>query len=280
MFKYYILPLLLFMICSANIHAEQKDTYTKKERNFIKKGNKAYQIDNYGDAETAYNKALEQNQYSDIATFNLASALLKQAGKSQADSPTNPSVKADSLFSQLTQSQNTEVAEQSFYNLGNIAFEKSDYAKSIDMYKKALRINPENDKARENLRLAQLKLQEQQQNKDKNKDNNKDNNKQDEQQDKNKDNQQDNNKNQQQNQDNKDEDKEDNNGQQNQQQSQESKKDKQEQKPQSNGISDANAEKILKTMENEENATRKKVNDKKKQEEMRNASRRQITNQW
>lgn len=277
MFKYYILPLLLLMICSANIHAEQKDTSTKKERNFIKKGNNAYQTDNYGDAETAYNKALEQNQSSDIATFNLASALLKQAGKSQADSPTNPSIKADSLFSQLTQSQNTEVAEQSFYNLGNIAFEKSDYGKSINMYKKALRINPENDKARENLRLAQLKLQEQQQNK--NNDKNKDNNKQDEQQDKNKDNQQDNKQNQQQNQDNKDKNKDDKKDQQNQQQSQKD-QEKKEQKSQSNGISDANAEKILKTMENEENATRKKVNDKKKQEEMRNASRKQITNQW
>jgi tetratricopeptide (TPR) repeat protein len=262
----------------ATLHAEQKDTSTKKERNLISKGNDLYKSNDFSDAETTYKKALEQNVSSDIAKFNLASSLLKQSGNTPADSPSNPAIKADSLFRELTTSDNNQVAEHSFYNLGNMMFDKQDYAKSIEMYKSALRINPSNNNARENLRLAQLRLQQQQQNKDKNKDKNKDQqqDKQD-QQDQNKDKQdQQNKQDQKQNNDKKDENKD----KQDQQSQQQDKKKKEKQQQQSQGISDANAEKILKTMENEENATRKKVNEKKKQEEMRNASRRQITNQW
>ena len=258
----------------ATLHAEQKDTSTKKERNLISKGNDLYKSNDFSDAETTYKKALEQNVSSDIAKFNLASSLLKQSGNTPADSPSNPAIKADSLFRELTTSDNNQVAEHSFYNLGNMMFDKQDYAKSIEMYKSALRINPSNNNARENLRLAQLRLQQQQQNKDKNKDKQQD--KQD-QQDQNKDKQdQQNKQDQKQNNDKKDENKD----KQDQQSQQQDKKKKEKQQQQSQGISDANAEKILKTMENEENATRKKVNEKKKQEDMRNASRRQITNQW
>lgn len=257
--------------------ANESNTSTKKERNYIRQGNEQYTENHYRDAEVLYKKALELNPSSEIAQFNLASSLMKQSGSAQADSPNNPIVQADSIFKNLAQNAvNKKVAENSYYNLGNISFDKQDYAQSIEMYKSALRINPENDDARENLRLAQLKKQEQEQNKDKNKDKNKDN-----QQQKDKDNKQ-----------NKDQDKD--NQDQNRQDKQDQNKDKQDQsqnqqqnqpqqkqnKQQSQGISDANAEKILKTMENEENVTRRKVNELKKKEDEKNASRRRITNQW
>ena len=128
---------------------------------------------------------------------------MKQSGSAQADSPNNPIVQADSIFKNLAHNAiNKKVAENSYYNLGNIAFDRQNYTQSIEMYKSALRINPENDDARENLRLAQLKKQEQEQNKDKNKDKNK--NKDKEQQDKDKD------QNKDQNKDNQDQNKQDN----------------------------------------------------------------------
>ena len=266
------------LICPISLWANnESDTSTKKERNYIRQGNEQYTENHYRDAEVLYKKALELNPSSEIAQFNLASSLMKQSGSAQADSPNNPIVQADSIFKNLAQNAvNKKVAENSYYNLGNISFDKQDYAQSIEMYKSALRINPENDDARENLRLAQLKKQEQEQNKDKNKDKNKDN-----QQQKDKDNKQ-----------NKDQDKD--NQDQNRQDKQDQNKDKQDQsqnqqqnqpqqkqnKQQSQGISDANAEKILKTMENEENVTRRKVNELKKKEDEKNASRRRITNQW
>ena len=173
-----IATILIMLLSAINCYAE--DTSTKKERNFIKDGNEKYESGNYSDAEVLYKKALEQNGMSDIANFNKASALMKQSGNTPADSPNNPLLVADSIFNALSQSSNnTQIKESSFYNLGNIAFDKQDYQKSISMYKHALRINPNNDDARDNLRLAQLKLKEQQNNKDKNKDKNKDQDKQD-----------------------------------------------------------------------------------------------------
>ena len=265
--------ILIMLLSAINCYAE--DTSTKKERNFIKDGNEKYESGNYSDAEVLYKKALEQNGMSDIANFNKASALMKQSGNTPADSPNNPLLVADSIFNALSQSSNnTQIKESSFYNLGNIAFDKQDYQKSISMYKHALRINPNNDDARDNLRLAQLKLKEQQNNKDKNKDKNKDQDKQD-----NKDKQQ-NKDNQDQSKDNKQNEQKDKKNQDKQPQSPQQNQDKQKQKQQGQGISDANAEKILKTMENEENATRRKVNMKKVKEAERNANRRQTTNQW
>lgn len=267
--------ILIMLLSAINCYAE--DTSTKKERNFIKDGNEKYESGNYSDAEVLYKKALEQNGMSDIANFNKASALMKQSGNTPADSPNNPLVVADSIFNALSQSSNnTQIKESSYYNLGNIAFDKQDYQKSISMYKHALRINPNNDDARDNLRLAQLKLKEQQNNKDKNKDKNKDQDKQD-----NKDKQQnkDNQENQDKSKDNKQNEQKDEKNQDKQPQSPQQNQDKQQQQ-QGQGISDANAEKILKTMENEENATRRKVNMKKAKEAERNANRRQTTNQW
>lgn len=267
--------ILIMLLSAINCYAE--DTSTKKERNFIKDGNEKYESGNYSDAEVLYKKALEQNGMSDIANFNKASALMKQSGNTPADSPNNPLFVADSIFNALSQSSNnTQIKESSYYNLGNIAFDKQDYQKSISMYKHALRINPNNDDARDNLRLAQLKLKEQQNNKDKNKDKNKDQDKQD-----NKDKQQnkDNQENQDKSKDNKQNEQKDEKNQDKQPQSPQQNQDKQQQQ-QGQGISDANAEKILKTMENEENATRRKVNMKKAKEAERNANRRQTTNQW
>ena len=253
------------------------DTSTKKERNFIREGNSLYQNERYAEAEVAYRKALEQNANSEIASYNLASALIKQSGASDPNNNKNPMTEATELLKNLVSSaQNQTVVENSYYDLGNVAFNQQQYQQSIDMYKNVLRRNPDNDKARENLRIAQLKLKEQQNQQNQN-------NKQDKQQ-QNQDNKQDQNKNQEQKQEenkdkqdeNKNDKKESNQNSENQKQN---KDQKQQQQQQSQGISDANAEKILKTMENEENATRRKVNEKKKAEDAK-AARRPKGNQW
>lgn len=163
-----------------------------------------------------------------------------------------------------TSARDTHLAELAAYNLGNLAYNAEQYQPAIDYYKNALRRNPDNDKARQNLRLAQKKLQEQQ-NQDQNKDKDKDKDKEDkkDQEDK---------QDQQQNQD-KNEDKDNQNQQQQQQQQQQ---DKQQQ--QQGGISDTNAEQILKAMENEEKATRARINAEKGKETK--ANRRHIAKPW
>lgn len=250
-----LLIFILLLSCVQEMSANDNndiDTSTKKERNFIREGNSLYQDERYAEAEVSYRKALEQNAQSEIALYNLASSLIKQSGSADLNNNKNPMTEAVELLKNLASSaQNQSVAENSYYNLGNIAFNQQQYQQSIDMYKNVLRRNPDNDKARENLRMAQLKLKEQQnQNKDQ-------------------DNQQ------------KENNKENNNKENNQNKETQQQNNDKEQQPQqqSQGISDANAEKILKTMENEENATRRKVNEKKKKEEAR-AARRPKMNQW
>lgn len=259
--KHIILIILLATaILPAAAKEDTKDTSTRKERNFIREGNKYYEEKRFADAEVAYRKALEENAASEIAMYNLATSLIRQSGSANPNEGNNPMAEAQTLLQNVAQSaQDISVAENAFYNLGNMAFNQQQYDQAINMYKGALRKNPDNDKARENLRLAQLKKQQQEQ-QQQNKDQNKDQDKQDQNQDQQ----------QQQNQD-KDQDKQDQNQQ---------KQDQKQQPPQQQqgGISDANADKILKAMENEENATRRKVQEMKKKEA--GASSRPVGKQW
>ena len=176
----------------------------------------------------------------------------------------------DKMFAQTSQTAgDAEVMENSFYNRGNIAYKGEDYASAIEMYKNALRRNPENNKARENLRLAQLKQQQQQQNQDQNKDKNKDQQDQNkDQQDQNKDQNQDQNKDQQdQNKDKQDQNKDQQNQQQQQQNQQQQQQNQQQQQQQQGGLSQQNAQQILKAMDDKEAAIRMKVENMKKDKE-------------
>ncbi len=137
---------------------------TKRERNLIREGNRAYDEKRFADAEISYRKALEVLPSSETALFNLAASLIRQSGTADPNNGNNPLKSASEILQQLAQNgYDSNLAEKSFYNLGNMAFNTEDYAKSIELYKNALRKNPSDDKARENLRLAQLKLREQQQ---------------------------------------------------------------------------------------------------------------------
>jgi len=258
----------------ANAKTKDEIPTTRRERKYLKEGNKHYDRQEYAQAEVANRKALAENSSSDVARYNLASSLSHQEGeKAKAE--------ADSLFTDLAKTAvNPEASQRSFYNLGNGAYRNEDYAASIEMYKDALRRNPLDDEARENLRLAQLKLREQQQNQDKNQDQDK----QDQQdQDQNQQQQQEQN---QQNQDKQDQDQQDqdqeNQEQQNQNQQGNKRPDQQERdkQQQQGGMSQANAEQILKAMEKEENATRRRVEAQQKAERDRKSTRRTVEKPW
>ncbi len=272
-----LILILVTAIASPSAVAEGTSlTSTKRERNYIKEGNKLYHQQRYAEAEIAYKKALQENANSEVALFNLASSYIKQAG---ADDGNALLASADSIMKTLaSQATDISIAEKSFYNLGNMAYNKQDYQGSIDMYKNALRRNPENDQARENLRMAQLKLQQQQDDKNQDKNQDKDQNQQDQQ-----DQQQDQNKDQNQDQQDQNKDQNQDEKDQNQDQSPSGNKDQQDQQnqpQQQGGMSDESAQKILKAMENEENATRRRVDAQKKEDERRNASRRNIEKPW
>ncbi|MCF0204736.1 MAG: aerotolerance regulator BatC [Muribaculaceae bacterium] len=227
----------------------------KKERNYIRSGNKLFEQKRYADAEVEYRKALQHNPNSYAAKYNLASSFVKQGGSVAKDDKNSPVNKADSLFSEVARTcPDTGIAARAFYNMGNIAFNKEDYQKSVENYKNCLRRTPDDDQARENLRLAQKKLQEQQQNQQ-NQNQNQDQQQQQQQQ--------------QQNQDqNKDKDQQQKQDQQQDKQQSNEKKDSEQKKDQQNGgMSEANMDRILENMQNQENAVQQKVNAAKAKEE-------------
>ncbi len=211
---------------------------TRAERRHILEGNELYGKGNFAGAMGSYNAALEERQGSVEARYNLGLSQIRRAQTIEADS-------LKEAFMQTALANTTEaarhgsdkplVASRASYNLGNLTFEKEDYAGAIAQYKQALRLNPDDEAARRNLRIAQLKKQEQD---DKNDD------KQDQDQNK------DQNRDQQQNQDRQN---------QNQDRNQQQDQNQQPQQPEEQEINPQTSEQILKAMENKENQTRAKV---------------------
>lgn len=232
---------LFLLIFPWNVASAQTES-NRKERNAITAGNKLYNEGRYRAAMKKYQEALKLNPNSASGRYNL--------GLSQIRLGTNPSDTSQAaknmLKEGLTQmelvskmgSERPQLAARANYNLGNVAFDSEDYSNALNFYKQSLRLNPDDAAAKRNLRITQLKLQNQNQDKDqdKNKDQNKD---QDQKQDQNKEQQQNQNQNQDQNQ-NKDQNK--------------------DQKQQQPDINQQTANQILKAMENKENQTRARVN--------------------
>ena len=232
----------------------QQDYSTKKERNYIREGNELFKEKRYAEAEAAFKKALQENGNSPIAKFNLATTYLKQVNLN--DTTQNGLLSENQqLLKETASIADPKLASKAYYDLGNIFYNQKNYAQSIAMYKDALRRNPDDDQARQNLRLAQKQLQNQQ-NQQQNQDNKQDNKDQQKQ--------------------NQDQNKEKNkNGQ--DQQKPDNQQQKQPQQPPKNGMSKENAEQILQTMQNEEKNTQDKVN-KAKMQQMKGG--RRTGKQW
>lgn len=179
-----LLSILIFLFGSvgyiAAADSDIPDSQARRERNCIKKGNEAYRAGEYAKAEEWYKEALQYNPTSTLSLFNLALAVERQhptqkSSENQAQgSPEAPQTSnavddlysnPKALFSKVTElSRDNNLRKSAFYNLGNIAFNEENYAAAIEYYKQALRIDETDMKARQNLRIAQLKLKEQQQN--------------------------------------------------------------------------------------------------------------------
>lgn len=225
-----ILILLLMFVAIPLVGMAQDDEVdptTRKEREHIHAGNALYKVQRYAEAEVEYKKALEVNPNSQLGNYNLALSLIQQGGANNEEQENNPLQQATELLNSVAQnSKSADLRSKAFYNLGNLAYVGEKYDLSVELYKNSLRNNPDDDQARDNLRMAQLKLQQQQQNKGKDKNNDKKNKKEDKQEDKNNDKQE----------------------------------DRQQQQPQQQQqMSNDNMEQILQAMQNQEKATQEKV---------------------
>ena len=213
--------MFLFSISSVSYAEDSQKTENKAERTEVRRGNKEYNSNNYVGSEINYRKALDANPSSQTATYNLGNSLYKQGKYSDAIKEYEKAVVSESDEKKLS---------EIWHNLGNSYFMEKNLAKSIDAYKNCLRINPKDEDARYNLRMAQLMLQQQQQEQ-----------------------QQDNKQEQQKEQQNKDQ------KQQQQEQQQKDQQNKEQEQQQQTNMSQENAQQILDAMQQDERNTQEKV---------------------
>jgi len=115
----------------------------------INNANELYKQQQYEQAESEYRKVLEEDPSNQIARFNLGNTLYR-LGKLQ---------EASQIFNDLaTKEKEKEMRTKAFYNYGVMMTKQKKLEESIEAYKNALRTDPADTMARENLQKALLEL--------------------------------------------------------------------------------------------------------------------------
>lgn len=118
------------------------------------KGNEYYKNQQYDLAEGQYRLALQQNPKNPTAQYNLGSALYQQKKYDEAKE----------VWAGLAkESNNAGLKSSAYYNKGVAHTKDNELEQSIEAYKAALRLNPGDKEARENLQKALLEQKKRQQ---------------------------------------------------------------------------------------------------------------------
>lgn len=217
----------------------------QEERKYIRDGYKAYQDENYSEAEVSFRKAEEEKSDSYIARYNTSAALYQQ----------NKLEESGKRFTELLQ-ETSDPAEQArlLHNIGNVMVEGQQYKEAVEAYKRSLKLNPQDDDTRYNLAYALEKLEEQQQqqqeqNQDQDQQNNQEQNEEQQQQD------------QEQNDEQQQQDQEQQQQQQDQEQQADENNEQQQQQPQQ--LTQEEAERLLNAILQKEKDVKEEVDKKK-----------------
>ena len=129
------------------------------DKALIKEGNDAYKKANYPAATNSYAKVVQKNPANATAQYNLGNALYKSEKTEEAVAA------YDRSLVQLTKPVEKSNA---FYNKGVVLHNNKKLPECIIAYKEALKLDPNNEDARQNLQKA-LKQQKEEEKKDKDK---------------------------------------------------------------------------------------------------------------
>ena len=230
---------LIYILALLSISVAMSAQTDRKE---VRSGNRQFRRENYKEAEISYRKALVKDSLSFAANYNLANVLYRGEHYDEA---------GKILETVREAAPASEYGADYFFNAGDIALAKKDYAAAVDVFKQSLLLNPGDLQAKENYIYARKMLENRQQNGggQDNQQNQDDQQNQDNQD--NQDNQQDRNDNQQ------------NQDQQNNQDQQDSQDGRNGQQPQPVKISPQQAQQMLKAMQAKEKETQDKVNREK-----------------
>jgi Ca-activated chloride channel family protein len=113
----------------------------------IQRGNAAFREGNFTLAETEYRRSGD----NPVAVYNLANALIRQNRYDEA---------LAALAPLTSQTKFPNIRQRAYYNTGVIYSRQKAIEQSIDAYKNALRLDPKDQFARENLQKALLELKQ------------------------------------------------------------------------------------------------------------------------
>lgn len=132
-------------------------SFAQTDKREVRRGNRKFDKHNYKEAELDYRRALVKDSTSFAAIYDLASALYKQkdyegAGSVLARREEAPPMDLDGA--------------KYYFNAGDIALQKKDYATAMKVFKQTLLIDPGDLEAKDNYIYAKKMLENQQQNQD------------------------------------------------------------------------------------------------------------------
>jgi len=124
-------------------------SFGQEAEKIILSGNDFYKAQQYEEATAQYKRAIVKDTSNTIALFNLGNSFYKKNSKDEA-------IKAYTDI--VTKTKNKGLRSDSYYNTGVVLGKQQKLIESIEAYKNALRQNPENTDARENLQKALSEL--------------------------------------------------------------------------------------------------------------------------
>lgn len=123
--------------------------YSQTENTLIRKGNKLYKQGEFDKAIPEYERAVQANPQNPVANFNYGNALFRKEKWEDAQK---------NFEEVISKSTEDSIREKAFYNKGVALTKQKKLEESIEAYKSALRLSPNDEDARVNLQKALLEL--------------------------------------------------------------------------------------------------------------------------
>ena len=168
-----IIYIILFSLVVGGAQAQEQP-----ERSLIRKGNRAFEKENYESSLERYEEAQKVAPTSFEAGYNMSNALYKMERYEKAGENLKKIIQ-DTL-------QVDSVRAHAHYNLGNTEFQQEKYQEALESYKQSMRLNPSDMEAKYNYAYTKKLIEDNQDEDkdDKDQDQDKDKDKQDQDKDK------------------------------------------------------------------------------------------------
>jgi len=149
--------IITILICLASFLLSN----AQKENIAIKKGNRLYKEQKFDESQKQYQQALKQSPDNPSANYNLGNAQFRKNSFDDA---------SKSYDEVISKTNDNTVKEKSYYNKGVASIKQQKLEESIAAWKDALKLDPSDEEARDNLTKALRELKQKQQQQQQNKD--------------------------------------------------------------------------------------------------------------